>query len=66
MDIAAEYAALADDDLREEFFTRIRSEYEDAVELVCEITDRESVLEEGWLDESLERRNPYVDPLNLL
>jgi phosphoenolpyruvate carboxylase len=64
MEIAAEYAALADEDLRARVFDPIRAEYERACELVCEITGRDSVLEGGWLAESLERRNPYVDPLN--
>ncbi len=66
MDIAEEYAGLADADLREQLFPRIRSEYEEAVDLVTEITDREGVLGREWLQENLERRNPYVDPLNLL
>jgi phosphoenolpyruvate carboxylase len=64
MEIAAEYAALADEDLRARIFEPIRAEYDRACELVRAITDRESVLEPGWLAESLERRNPYVDPLN--
>ncbi len=64
MEIAAEYAALADEDLQERIFEPIRAEYERACDLVCSIADRESVLEPGWLVESLERRNPYVDPLN--
>jgi len=66
MDIAQEYADLADDDLREQFFSRIQSEYEETVELMTEITDRDGLLSREWLEENLERRNPYVDPLNLL
>jgi phosphoenolpyruvate carboxylase len=64
MEIAAEYAALADEDLQDRVFGSIRAEYERACELVCAITGRDSVLQGGWLMESLERRNPYVDPLN--
>jgi len=66
MEIASEYADLADDDLRERIFPRIREEYEAAVDLVCEITGRDSLLTREWLEENLQRRNPYVDPLNLL
>jgi len=66
LEIGAEYAALAEDDLREHFFTRIEAEYRDAVDLVLDVTGREGLLRRDWLDESLRRRNPYVDPLNLL
>jgi phosphoenolpyruvate carboxylase len=66
MKIASEYAALADDASRERVFSRIQDEYEAAVDLVKTITDRDSLIGGGWLVESLERRNPYVDPLNLL
>ena len=30
------------------------------------MTERDALLERGWLRESLDRRNPYVDPLNAL
>ncbi|UPW01147.1 phosphoenolpyruvate carboxylase [Halorussus gelatinilyticus] len=66
LDIAAEYANLAPADRREQFFPRIESEYERAVELVTGIAERDGLLTREWLEESLERRNPYVDPLNLL
>jgi phosphoenolpyruvate carboxylase len=66
MEIAAEYASLADADLRERFFPRLRAEHERAGELVRAVTGRESLLDVDWLTESLERRNPYVDPLNYL
>ncbi len=66
MGIAETYADLADPALRSEFFPWIRDEYERAVELVTEITQREKPIRREWLLESLERRNPYVDPLNLL
>ncbi|GAA0207878.1 phosphoenolpyruvate carboxylase [Halobaculum roseum] len=66
LEIAAEYADLAPEHLREEFFPRIEAEYERAVELVREITGREELIGREWLRESLQRRNPYVDPLNLL
>jgi phosphoenolpyruvate carboxylase len=66
LEIAAEYADLAPEQLREEFFPRIEAEYERAVELVREITGRDELVRREWLAESLQRRNPYVDPLNLL
>ena len=66
MEIAAEYADLADDSLRERFFPRIRSEYEGAVENILSIVPREDLVDREWLRETLDRRNPYVDPLNFL
>jgi phosphoenolpyruvate carboxylase len=66
LEIAAEYADVADPELRERFFPRLREEYERTVDLVLEVTERESLVAREWLAENLERRNPYVDPLNLL
>ncbi|MFB6297283.1 MAG: phosphoenolpyruvate carboxylase [Salinirussus sp.] len=66
MEIATEYANLADRELRERFFPRIEAEYERAADHVLSITGREHLIDRGWLRESLDRRNPYVDPLNLL
>ena len=66
LEIAAAYAALADADLQETFFEDISAEYERSVEHVLAISGRESLIDRTWLAESLERRNPYVDPLNLL
>ncbi|WP_277541190.1 phosphoenolpyruvate carboxylase [Haloarcula laminariae] len=65
-DIAEEYADLADDDLRERIFPRLKGEYDETVDLVLDITKRDGLLSREWLEENLERRNPYVDPLNLL
>jgi phosphoenolpyruvate carboxylase len=65
-EIATEYANLADGDLRERFFPRLKAEYETAVEHVKRVTGRDQLIDREWLDESLERRNPYVDPLNYL
>jgi phosphoenolpyruvate carboxylase len=66
MEIASEYAALADDDLRERIFPRIREEYAETVDLVQSITNRENLVTREWMADHLQRRNPYVDPLNLL
>ncbi|WP_281194482.1 phosphoenolpyruvate carboxylase [Halorubrum sp. F4] len=65
-EIAAEYADLADDDLRERFFPQLIEEYERGRELVLAVSGRDDLIRRDWLAESLERRNPYVDPLNLL
>ncbi len=65
LEIASEYAALAEDDL-EGFFTRISEEYDRCVDLVLAITQREQLPPREWINENLRRRNPYVDPLNLL
>jgi len=65
-EIAAEYADLADDELRERFFPELVGEYERGRELVLAISGREKLIRREWLSESLDRRNPYVDPLNLL
>ncbi|ADD04060.1 Phosphoenolpyruvate carboxylase [Natrialba magadii ATCC 43099] len=66
LEIAEQYAALADDDLREQFFPRLTGEYERAADLITEIGQRDQLHTRDWLGENLERRNPYVDPLNLL
>ncbi|MEF8838084.1 MAG: phosphoenolpyruvate carboxylase [Haloarculaceae archaeon] len=64
LDVAEEYASLADADVRERIFPIITAEYERSRELVLEITGRDELIEREWLAESLRRRNPYVDPLN--
>jgi phosphoenolpyruvate carboxylase len=66
LEIAAEYAELASTEDKERFYPRINAEYERAVGHVRSITRREDLLTRDWLRESLDRRNPYVDPLNLL
>lgn len=46
---------------------RIRQEYELTVEVTRQITGEKELLEEvPWLADSIRRRNPYVDPLNLI
>ncbi len=66
MGIAEEYANLADAPLRERIFPSIESEYRRSVESVLEVVPRSDLVDREWLRESLERRNPYVDPLNHL
>ena len=65
LEIAAEYASLAGED-RDPFFERIEAEYNRCVELLLSITGRDRLPPREWVAENLERRNPYVDPLNLL
>jgi phosphoenolpyruvate carboxylase len=65
-EIAEEYADLASPELREKFFPRLKEEYERARELLLDVTGRTGPIQRDWLEESLQRRNPYVDPLNLL
>jgi len=66
MEIAREYTRLADEEAREAVFPRIEAEYGRACELVRAITGRDRLPPRGWVAENLDRRNPYVDPLNLL
>ncbi|MXV62488.1 phosphoenolpyruvate carboxylase [Natronorubrum sp. JWXQ-INN-674] len=66
LEIAQQYADLADEDLRNRFFPRVTEEYERATELITEIGQRDRLHTRDWLGENLARRNPYVDPLNLL
>ncbi|WP_339103028.1 phosphoenolpyruvate carboxylase [Haloterrigena salinisoli] len=66
LEIAEQYADLAKPDLRERFFPRITDEYRRATELITTIGQREDLHTRDWLGENLARRNPYVDPLNIL
>jgi len=66
LEIAEEYADLASPDLREKFFPRLRAEYERTRDHLLSVTERDGPIQRDWLEESLQRRNPYVDPLNLL
>jgi phosphoenolpyruvate carboxylase len=66
MEIANEYAAVADDHLSERFFPVFEVEYERTADLVTTVGDRDNLVTREWLRESLRRRNPYVDPLNVL
>ncbi|MDJ1433783.1 phosphoenolpyruvate carboxylase [Halostagnicola sp. A-GB9-2] len=66
LEIANRYADLAEPDLRDRFFPRVTDEYERAADLITEIGERDQLHTRDWLGENLERRNPYVDPLNIL
>ncbi|MFW5909589.1 MAG: phosphoenolpyruvate carboxylase [Thiohalospira sp.] len=66
MDIAAQYASLAHDRERaREIFAKIREEYDRTRELVLKVAQLNGLLEETpMLARSIQRRDPYIDPLN--
>jgi phosphoenolpyruvate carboxylase len=66
--IARLYADLvADQALAGRVYDRIAAEYRATVDAVCRITGQESLLERSpILKTSIERRNPYVDPLSFI
>ena len=68
MGIMELYAALVTDEvLREEIFSRIRDEHQLTARMICAITDQKELLDNTTaLKLSIERRNPYVDPLNFM
>lgn len=68
MGIATLYANLVTDEtLRTEMFARIEQEYARANQMVSDILEVPSLLSNmNMLQRSIERRNPYVDPLNYI
>lgn len=68
MEIAQSYAMRGRDDQELwNIWQRIQSEYELTVSVVKRITGEDELLDEvPWLAQSIQRRNPYVDPLNLI
>jgi phosphoenolpyruvate carboxylase len=66
MQIAEEYADLCQDpDLAKRIFDRIKAEYDLTRDQVLEISGNEKLLSDTpILQVSLERRDPYLDPLN--
>jgi len=66
--IAERYAALvADEGARERIWTQIRDEYGRTVHEVLALTEQERLLDRHpVLQDSLERRNPYIDPLSFI
>lgn len=66
MPIAAHYARLAPPGAQE-FFPRIREEFERTVDLVLRLKGSTALLEDDpVLQRSIRLRNPYVDPMSLL
>ena len=68
MTIGERYAELVQDaTLRDAIWSRIRSEYERAREQLLAVTGQMRLLDRNpVLQRSIERRNPYVDPLSFI
>jgi phosphoenolpyruvate carboxylase len=68
MGIAELYSSLVQDEmLARTIFQRMQTEYELAKERVCQVLDQPALLHESPVMQiSIERRNPYVDPLNFI
>ncbi len=68
MGIAALYASLVSDvTLRETIFSQMQAEHALTCDLICRITGQSDVLEHSpVMRRSIDRRNPYVDPLNYI
>jgi phosphoenolpyruvate carboxylase len=66
--IAAQYAAMVrSPKVRNKIFCLFRQEYERSVAMVLKVARRGRLLEgQAVLAQSIQRRNPYVDPLNYL
>jgi phosphoenolpyruvate carboxylase len=68
LDIAARYAELVTNpDVRQRIWDRIREEHERATREILLLTGQERLLErEPVLRRSIDRRNPYVDPMSFV
>jgi phosphoenolpyruvate carboxylase len=68
LDIAKLYVDLVDDQaMAARIFARIRAEYALTQAVILAATGQPALMErEGVIKRSIERRNPYVDPLNYL
>ncbi len=67
MNVAAMYSNLVGADSRDEIMKLLIDEFEKTKQWVLAISKQEAVLgTEPWLQESVNKRNPYVDPLNRL
>jgi len=68
MGIASLYSTLVGDSaLRGVIFSRIKEEHARASDWICAVTEQKEVLEyTPVIRRSIERRNPYVDPLNFI
>jgi phosphoenolpyruvate carboxylase len=68
MGIAEQYACLVKDEaLRDAIFSQVRDEHERACRYICQITEEDSLLSKNpVMRRSIDRRNPYVDPLNFI
>ncbi|MFZ0543963.1 MAG: phosphoenolpyruvate carboxylase [Candidatus Promineifilaceae bacterium] len=68
MGIARLYSGLVESDaIRETIFGKIQAAYERTCDWVLQVTGQKSIMENArTLKHSIERRNPYVDPLNFI
>ena len=68
MGIAEIYSRLvADEAIREEMFNWIKTEHALTYKKICEVSQQAQLLERmSAIQTSIERRNPYVDPLNFI
>lgn len=68
MKIAEYYSSLVkDDELRGQIFARMTHEHQQAFEFICKVTGQNDLLENvPVIKVSIERRNPYVDPINFI
>ncbi len=68
MGIAAYYATLVEDEaLRATIFENLRAEHERARVHICQIIGERNLLDHApVMQRSIERRNPYIDPLNFI
>ncbi len=68
MRIARSYAVLVEDhELANEIWGRIEDEFELTTEVILEITGQQHLLDNApTLQLSIERRNPYIDPLSVI
>ncbi|MHA2252814.1 MAG: phosphoenolpyruvate carboxylase [Candidatus Kariarchaeaceae archaeon] len=68
LNIADQYRSLVnDEDIRDALFNQITGEYNLAKEMILKVVNSSELLEESPnVQTSIKRRNPYIDPLNLL
>ena len=65
--IARLYSELAGEELHEQFFPKIRSEFDRTRDLILEYSDHDAILEgDVTLQRAIMLRNPYVDPISLM
>lgn len=65
---AKEYTSLVEDkDIAERIFADIKEEYKKTLDILLQISENQELLDHTPnIQESVRRRNPYVDPLNFL
>lgn len=68
MGIALLYAELVPDlSLRQQIYTNMREEHASACQMICAVMKQDNLLDHSpVMKVSIDRRNPYVDPLNFI